>query len=117
MGTKPSPIGSPSFIELGTPSGSQARKFFGDLFGWASTEMGGENSCADTPTIRVGMHPGDPDACMVVYFAVSNLDAAIARVRELGGTANEPGPAEPGFGRMTECRDPQNVRFGLHQQE
>lgn len=117
MSTKQVPIGAPSFIELGTPSGSKARAFFGDLFGWSSVDMGSDNSCADTPTIRVGMHPNDPDACMVVYFAVADLDAAVARVRELGGTANDPGPPEPGFGRLTECRDPQGVRFGLHQQQ
>lgn len=109
--------GAPSFIELGTPSGEKARAFFGDLFGWPSVDMGGGNSCATTPSIRVGMHPDDPDTCMVVYFAVTDLDVAVARVRELGGTANEPGPPEPGFGRLVECKDVQGVRFGLHQQE
>jgi predicted enzyme related to lactoylglutathione lyase len=36
-------------------------------------------------------------------------------VRELGGKAADPGPAEAAFGRFAQCEDPQGVRFGLHQ--
>jgi len=36
-------------------------------------------------------------------------------VRAAGGTAPDPGPAEPEFGRFVECRDDQGVRFGLRQ--
>jgi uncharacterized protein len=45
---------------------------------------------------------------------VEDIEAAVKRVRELGGTADEPGLAETG-GRFASCRDDQGVEFGLHQ--
>jgi predicted enzyme related to lactoylglutathione lyase len=39
----------------------------------------------------------------------------MALVREAGGQADPPAPEEPGFGRFSNCRDPQGIRFGLHQ--
>lgn len=107
--------GEASFIEIGVPSGSRARDFYQALFGWTPRPMGHDNFAMETPTVGVGVHSGDDDACMVVYFAVGDIDAAVARVRELGGKADEPGAETPGFGRFVECRDPQNVRFGLRQ--
>jgi predicted enzyme related to lactoylglutathione lyase len=61
------------------------------------------------------VHPQDPDACVVVYFAVADIKAAAAKVNELGGQAGTPGDEQPGFGRFLECRDDQGVRFGLRQ--
>ena len=107
--------GAPSFIELGVPAGSRARKFFGEVLGWTFTDMGKDNFLAQTPSIQIGIHPNDPDATLVVYFLVDDLEAAIARVRAAGGTASEPGHEEAGFGRFSECRDDQGVRFGLRQ--
>ncbi len=110
------PLGSPSHIELGAPSGPDARAFFGKLFGWPSVDMGGGNSCATTSTLRMGIHPDDEARNMIVYFAVADLEAAMAEVRALGGKTEEASPEEPGFGRFCACTDPQGVRFGLHQQ-
>ena len=109
------PVGAPSFIEMGVPSGAEARGFFADLFGWTFHEMGGENCWAETPTLRVGVHAEDDTRTLVVYFAVADIDAAAARVRALGGEAPAPGPETAGFGRFVECRDRQGMRFGLHQ--
>ena len=107
--------GEPSFLEIGVPDGNRARGFFNELFGWASHEMGADNFWMETPTARVGVHPNDEDRVIVVYFRVSDIDAAVERVRALGGSAGEPGVEDQGFGRFVECRDPQGVRFGLHQ--
>jgi predicted enzyme related to lactoylglutathione lyase len=51
---------------------------------------------------------------VVVYFRVDDIEAAVRRVRELGGEADDPGPAETG-GRFASCRDDQGLAFGLHQ--
>jgi uncharacterized protein len=107
--------GAPSFIELGTPAGSRARQFYGDVFGWTFTDMGRESFLAHTPTLPIGLHPGDPDAVFVIYFLVDDIEAGVARVRAAGGTADDPGPEQAGFGRFVECRDDQGVRFGLRQ--
>jgi predicted enzyme related to lactoylglutathione lyase len=109
------PEGAPSFIEVGAPSGAEARAFYGQLFGWSFHDMGRDSFWIQTPTLRLGLHSGDPDRNMVVYFAVADIEAAVARVRAFGGQAPDPGAEQPGFGRFVECRDPQGVRFGLHQ--
>jgi predicted enzyme related to lactoylglutathione lyase/predicted ester cyclase len=107
--------GAPSWMELGVPSGTRARNFYGGLFGWSFDDMENDNHCARTPTLQLGVHPQDPDACVVVYFAVADIKAAANRVNELGGQAGTPGDEQPGFGRFLECRDDQGVRFGLRE--
>ncbi len=64
--------------------------------------------------MRGGLHDEDDATNIVVYFAVSDIEAAVARVRELGGHADEPGPEGDG-GRFCARRDDQGVSFGLHQ--
>jgi uncharacterized protein len=108
-------IGDASFIEIGVPKGSRAREFFEKLFGWTAKDMGSDGFYFADPAVPLGLHANDDDAVMVVYFSVPDIDAAAGRVRELGGTAGEPGPEQEGFGRFVECRDTQGVRFGLRQ--
>jgi predicted enzyme related to lactoylglutathione lyase/mannose-6-phosphate isomerase-like protein (cupin superfamily) len=106
--------GAPAFVEIGVPAGGEAARFYAALFGWSIHEMGNDNFWAQTPSVTVGIHPGDEDRNMVPYFEVDDLAVAVARVRELGGTAPGPSDETPGFGTFVECRDPQGVRFGLH---
>ena len=48
------------------------------------------------------------------YFDVEDINAGAARVKELGGKADEPMPV-PGMGWFVTCRDPQGNEFGLWQ--
>jgi hypothetical protein len=41
----------------------------------------------ETPTLKAGIHGGDPNWGFLVYFGASHLEAAIADVNRLGGTA------------------------------
>jgi predicted enzyme related to lactoylglutathione lyase len=66
------------------------------------------------PSMRVGLHGNDAPAQIYVFLEVSDLDRATALVREAGGEADPP-KNEEGFGRFSFCRDPQGIRFGLHQ--
>jgi predicted enzyme related to lactoylglutathione lyase len=105
-----------SYIEIGASDPHVASSFLSTLFDWKFTPMGdaGEGWFA-TPTLKAGLHR-EPEACRVdVYFNVPDLNAAIARVKPLGGHADEPGAEEPGFGRFCHCRTPDGLRFGLHQ--
>jgi uncharacterized protein len=66
------------------------------------------------------MHGGDPGAAPLVFFAVDDMDGALAGVRELGGAVEETdieGDEESvaQFGRFRLCRDDQDSPFGLHQ--
>jgi uncharacterized protein len=108
--------GTISYVELG--SGNDASKtsdFFAQLFGWNFTPMGSEGGgWFQTPTILAGLHGNDSAPAITPFFQVADLTAAVAKVRELGGHADDPGPEEAGFGQFSNCRDPQGICFGLH---
>jgi uncharacterized protein len=106
--------GEPSHFELGVPDAVRAKAFYGELLGWSFETTSGENAWIVTPGVRGGLHDEDDAANIVLYFRIDDIDAAVRRVRELGGEAGEPGPAEQG-GRYVSCRDDQGVVFGLHQ--
>jgi uncharacterized protein len=104
-----------SFIEIGVSDPSKSTLFLEQMFGWKFHPFG--QSAAgwlQAPTFKVGVHGDDPNWGFLVYFGVTDLDAAIAEVNRLGGAAEIP-TDEPGFGRFCTCRDPQGLRFGLHQ--
>lgn len=104
----------PSYLEIGAPNDAQARDFFADLFGWSFTPME-DGGLFESGDIKTGLHGKDDRPAIVVYFEVPDIEAAVAKVRALGGTADDPSPEEPGFGRFSTCVDPQGVRFGLRQ--
>ena len=60
------------------------------------------------------MEPGKRG--MRVYFDVDEINAGAARVKELGGEADEPRPV-PGMGWFATCKDPQGTEFGLWQND
>jgi predicted enzyme related to lactoylglutathione lyase len=108
--------GNVSFIELGTSDTERSRPFFERVFGWSFHPMAQGGGWFQAPSMRVGLHGDDPRPQIYIFFEVPDLEQAIALVREAGGEADPPAPEEPGFGRFSNCRDPQGIRFGLHQQ-
>jgi hypothetical protein len=111
------PIGGKvSFIEIGVSDAAKSRAFLEQMFGWKFHPFGKEaEGWFQAPSFKAGIHGGDPDWGLFVFFGVSDIEIAIAEVNRLGGTAEIP-TDEPGFGRFCMCRDPQGLRFGLHQQ-
>ena len=60
--------------------------------------------------VRIGVHErgrGPGDTGSLPYFAVPEMEAALARVRELGGSVIHPGE------RWSICRDSEGSPFGL----
>ncbi|MEX2253114.1 MAG: VOC family protein [Thermoleophilaceae bacterium] len=113
--------GQLSFFELGTNDPERARAFYEGLFGW-TFEPGpsGEGFVIETPNIPGGIHGGDAGASPYVFFAVDDIDAAVERVRELGGEIEDMDvdggeEAAARFGRFKFCKDDQGSPFGLHQ--
>jgi uncharacterized protein len=113
--------GELSFFELGVEDVEKGRAFYAGLFGWGfEGGPSGQGFNVTTPTVRGGMHGGDRGAAPLVFFAVDDIEAALARVRELGGAVEEmdiEGDEESvaEFGRFKLCRDDQDSPFGLHQ--
>ncbi|MGW1786008.1 VOC family protein [Streptomyces sp. NPDC002143] len=116
----------PTFFELGVADPERGRTFYGALFGW-TFEPGpsGHGFAITTDGLPGGMHGGDEAASPYLFFRVDDLDAAVARVTELGGTIEDLGDAGAEgeedaesvarFGRFKLCRDDQGSAFGLHQ--
>ncbi len=112
-------MGSASFFEIGAPDAQKAHQFYSELFGWTFHEIGDTGQTwIDIPAgrLRAGIHGGDPDTGIEIYFGVPDIDAAVTSVRNLGGEASDAGREQPGFGRFSRCKDNQGVRFGLHQE-
>ena len=107
--------GTVTFIEMGTGDTGLTSQFFSKLFGWQFQTMGDTgNGWFESPGGRIGLHSNDPGWEMVPYFKVSDLEAAMEQVRALGGETEDIATAE-GFGRFSNCKDPQGMRFGLHE--
>ena len=97
--------GEPTFFEIGVVDAARARAFYGGLFGWRIEPVPSAGGYRiSTPTISGGMHGGDDGASPLVFFGVVDLEAAMVRVRELGGHAE-----------TLESRADQGSPFGLHQ--
>jgi len=112
--------GEPAFFELGVQDGEKGRAFYTSLFGWYFRPGPNQGYEIVTAGIPGGIHGGDRAASPYLFFAVDDMDAATARVVELGGEVidmNIEGDAEQQAktGRFRLCRDDQGSAFGLHQ--
>ncbi|HEX2373734.1 MAG TPA: VOC family protein [Actinomycetota bacterium] len=113
--------GEVAFFELGVEDVERGRVFYQGLFGWRF-ERGpsGEGWTIGAGSVPGGMHGGDKGAAPYLFFRVEDMEAAVERVRELGGTVegmDVEGDQESvaRFGRFKLCRDDQGSPFGLHQ--
>jgi predicted enzyme related to lactoylglutathione lyase len=117
--------GTPSYVELITPDQAAAKTFYGTLFGWefADVPMGddgyyvtfakGGDSVGGIGGPMAGME--DHPAFWGVYLAVDDVDAATARVADLGGKV-EAGPFDVmEHGRMSAIQDPSGAFVNLWQ--
>ena len=113
--------GELSFFELGVADVERGRAFYEGLFGWSfDPSPSGEGFSIRTPTLPGGIHGGDPGAAPYMFYRVTDIEAAMARVRELGGSVDDADvegsdDSIERFGRFKLCRDDQGSPFGLHQ--
>jgi uncharacterized protein len=107
-------------VHVEWPAGDADReqKFLEDLFGWQFDRMEGP---VDYRMAQAEEQQGvaisasaDGGRGLLVYYDVEDIDAQVARVRELGGQGEGKQPV-PGMGWFTRCRDPEGNAFGLWQ--
>jgi uncharacterized protein len=112
--------GALSWNELASPDLDAAAAFYRELFGWTITPF--EGSPEPYLTIRNGepnnggmREPSPPDTPphWLVYFATEEIEAALARVGELGG-ATVAGPIDIAMARIGIVADPQGAAFALY---
>jgi predicted enzyme related to lactoylglutathione lyase len=114
--------GALCWSELNTRNLEPAKQFYSDVFGW---KWGGGDDYSEFMVdgrVVGGAMPMTPDRFpaevpehWLVYFAVNDVDAAAAKIAELGGqTMMEPFDAG-GVGKMTVAHDPQGAVFAVIQ--
>jgi predicted enzyme related to lactoylglutathione lyase len=106
-------------FELPAGDADRAASFWRGVFGWdiGSSMMEGfdyrmfqtseEQGGAVMPSDKAGEG-------LIVYFDTDDIEASIAKVRELGGEAEDKAPV-PGHGWFASCRDTEGNRFSLWQ--
>jgi predicted enzyme related to lactoylglutathione lyase len=110
--------GQVAHVEIPADDTTKGREFWGSLFGWQFQAFPGPfeyhmtRISEQTGGAITNMEPGKRG--IRTYFDVDDIKAGAARVKELGGEADEPMPV-PSMGWFSTCRDPQGNEFGLWQ--
>lgn len=124
MTTRSHAAGSVVWLDLSTTDVDRARRYYGELLGWeyeASDTGQGVYVIARVPGGEVGgMMAQDPaqtetgvPSAWTVFFGTDDIDHAVARVEELGGSVLEPPFAIPGDVRIAIVADPTGAVCGL----
>jgi hypothetical protein len=112
--------GQPVHFEIPADDTAKGREFWGSLFEWQFEAFPGPfeyhmTRISDQTGVAItNMEPGKRG--IRTYFDVDDINAGAARVKELGGEANEPAPV-PGMGWFAICRDTEGNEFGLWQND
>lgn len=114
---------TPGWFELHTRDYDQAVEFYRKVFGWDTrvegdspefrytTQVVGDDQYAGIMDAS-GFLPEGVPAHWSVYFRVTDTDAALARVQELGGGVVMPAEDTP-YGKLAQASDPTGVTFKL----
>jgi uncharacterized protein len=106
-------------FELPARDTGRALNFWRSLFGWRFKPWSGpvEYHMLEGNEPGGAIYPSDePPSGPIVYFGTSDIDAAIARARELGGSAEDKQPI-PGIGWFARCADTEGNSFSLFQSD
>jgi uncharacterized glyoxalase superfamily protein PhnB len=103
-------FGDVGYMTLRVPDAQRASRFYGALFGW-TMHAGPEGFHIASITPPSGIQDGVETPETRVFFRVDDIDAVVARIRELGGEVLS--VANHDSGGNAECRDDQGLRFDL----
>ncbi|MGV0834104.1 VOC family protein [Mycolicibacterium thermoresistibile] len=107
--------GELSYVTFQVRDSAAFRDFYGRLLGWEFTPGHVEDGWQIEPVHPMsGVAGGIENQATVPMWTVDDVDAAVARVRDAGGTVIEE-PAQQPYGRSAQCMDDQGVRFYLGQ--
>ena len=108
-------------FEIPAAEWERAKSFWGSLLGWQFSAWGGDVQYALAQPAEGpggGLYPTEAsERGLKVYFGVDDIHAALARVRELGGTVEVSASPIPGTGWCGMCIDTEGNSFGLFQHD
>jgi len=117
-------VGTPCWNELYTRDLDGSGAFYTNVFGWSSetSNMGGTDytmfSIEGRPVagmLEIKPEWGEIPPMWMVYFNVTNCDAAAKTVTSNGGQIFAPPADIPGMGRFAVISDPQGASLGIFQ--
>jgi uncharacterized protein len=107
-------------VEINAADPDRSQGFWSGVFGW---EVGAPMSPEmDYRMFRTGEDQGgaivatDEKGPLRIYFDTEDIDATLAKVRELGGEAEDKTPVQ-GYGWFAGCKDPEGNAFSLWQSD
>ncbi|GAA3806272.1 hypothetical protein GCM10022226_28000 [Sphaerisporangium flaviroseum] len=107
----------PAWFDISSPDAVRARRFYQKMFGWPVTVLDETYALVGEegrPAGGIGQAgPGSPYTGMVVYFQVDDVDTALKRAEQLGGSRTLEPQSVPGMGRMAVFTDPDGNAVGL----
>ncbi len=112
--------GTPSWVDLASADPEAAESFYGELFGWSTSdpappELGGHRNFLHDGRVVGGLTPMGDVQAWTTYFSVAGADETAATIIAGGGQVLQ-APADVGdLGRMAICTDPEGAVFGLWQ--
>jgi predicted enzyme related to lactoylglutathione lyase len=119
-GDGPASTGVFVWDELGTADADGAQRFYEDVFGWTTSDMGDEYggyrifNRGDTGVAGfMALQDSSIPSQWYPYVAVEDVDPTVAKAKELGGSAILEGMDVPKVGRVAILRDPQGATFGV----
>jgi uncharacterized protein len=120
QGDGPAPEGVFVWDELGTTDADGAQRFYEQVFGWTTSDMGADYggyrvfNRSETGIAGLMALPDDSSPPhWHPYVAVDDPDAITAKASELGGTVLAEPMDVPKVGRVAVLRDPQGATFGI----
>lgn len=91
----------------------RGKRFYGELFGWQfAPDATYRYAHISNTTPPGGLNAGEATSPQV-WFKVTDIQSAVARVREFGGHTDEPQESPSGWSAA--CRDDQGTHFNLWQ--
>jgi predicted enzyme related to lactoylglutathione lyase len=105
--------GELSYVTYEVENSAAFRKFYGAVLGWTFEPGSIDDGWQVTETHPMaGVAGGSAEVTTVPMWTVADINDAVARVREAGGTVVQ-APTQQPYGLMAECRDDQGTRFYL----
>jgi predicted enzyme related to lactoylglutathione lyase len=106
--------GDLAYVSLFVPDLGRATAFFSTVLGWSygpgSSEQGRQ---IEGSTPQHGMWGNQERSNLLLCYGVDDIRAALERVRDAGGRAEE--PTEEPYGVIAMCEDDQAVTFSLYE--